>query len=87
MKKHSGFGKEPPKPDIEAKLIRYLTTNPKGVSTALMNAWIDSCSRGGGYTWAECDAAKQRLRDSGRIAFASGVWYLRGAQLILKDTE
>lgn len=79
-------GDPPTRVDIEKKLTRYLTCNPKGVSSRLMAAWIASCSRGGGYSLKEYEAALYRLRDSNRAAFANGVWYLRGPAPIMKDT-
>lgn len=62
---------------IEDRITRYLGTWSEGLSTARMNAWVDSCYRGGGYTLKEYMDALRRLRDSGRIAFACGIWYLR----------
>ena len=78
-KKYSGFGKEPAKLTVETKVIQYLARHPDGLGTLSMNAWIDSCTRGGGYFFQEYMSALYSLRDSGRIAFANGVWYLRGA--------
>ena len=77
MKKHSGFGEQPEKLPAEVKVLRYLARWSQGLSTLRMHAWIDSCSRGGGYTLSEFETALKRLRDSDRIAFANGVWYLR----------
>lgn len=62
---------------LESRLMRYLLTWPEGLSSARMHAWVDSCTKGGGYTYSECQTAITELRDSGRIAIANGVWYLR----------
>lgn len=63
--------------DIENRLMRYLGTWPEGLSTARMSAWIHSCTKLGGYSVFEYEAALRRLRDSGRIAIACGIWYTR----------
>lgn len=68
---------EPARDEIEGKLLRYLGTWPEGLSTSRMGAWIKSCSRGGGYSEREYEAGLTKLRDSGRIAIANGIWYLR----------
>jgi len=65
------------RPDIEGKLVRYLSGWPQGLSTDRMGAWIHSCTKGGGYTEKEFTEARRSLREKGIIAFASGVWYLR----------
>lgn len=67
----------PTKEPAESRLIRYLGTWPSGLSTDRMGAWIASCSRGGGYSEKEYQAALTKLRDSGRIAIANGTWYAR----------
>ena len=72
------------KDDIEGKLLRYLSGWPEGLTTARMGAWIHSCTRLGGYSEREYDDALRKLRDSGRIAIANGIWYLRGK---LRDTK
>jgi len=69
---------EPTKEPAESRLLRYLGTWPTGLSTDRMGAWIASCSRGGGYSEKEYQAALTKLRDSGRIAIANGIWYVRG---------
>jgi hypothetical protein len=66
-------GKEP----IDNRIFRYLSTWPEGLSTVRMSAWIQSCTREGGYTLREFDDGLRRLRDSGRIAIANGIWYIR----------
>jgi hypothetical protein len=69
---------EPVRDEIDGKLMRYLSGWSKGLSTSRMGAWIKSCTRGGGYSEKEYEAGLTRLRDSGRIAIANGIWYLRG---------
>lgn len=64
--------------DIESRLLRYMAGWTEGLSTDRMGAWIHSCTRGGGYSEKEYQDALRRLRDSGRIAIANGIWYLRG---------
>lgn len=86
MKKYSGFGKEPAKLTVETKVSQYLARHPDGLGTLRMNAWIESCRRGG-YTLKEFNDALRSLRDSGRIAFANGVWYLRGTITVTKETQ
>lgn len=62
---------------VEGRLMRYLSTWPEGLSTDRMGAWIRSCFKGGGYSEREYEAALKSLRDSGRIAIANSVWYIR----------
>lgn len=62
---------------LEDRLLRYLGTWPEGLSTDRMGAWIHSCSKNGGYTEKEYQQALRNLRDSGRIAIANSVWYIR----------
>lgn len=69
------------RPDIEGKLVRYLSGRPQGLSTDRMGAWIHSCTKGGGYTEKEFSEAQKSLREKGIIAFANGVWYLRRTML------
>lgn len=76
MKIYSGLD-ERGREEIDSRLIRYLSGWPEGLSTDRMGAWIHSCSRGGGYSEKEYQEGLKRLRDSGRIAIACGVWYLR----------
>lgn len=63
--------------DIESRLLRYLGTWPEGLTSDRMGAWIHSCSKQGGYSESEYQQALYRLRDSGRIAIANKIWYLR----------
>lgn len=67
----------PPKPDLEQRILRYLSKYPEGLTNALLRAWIDSCRKGGGYTQKETDEVIRRLRDEGRIICTSGLWWLR----------
>lgn len=62
---------------VESRLLRYLSTWPEGLSSDRMGAWIHSCSRGGGYSEKEYQGALYSLRNSGRIAIANDVWYIR----------
>jgi hypothetical protein len=72
--KYFGVGK----PTAERKVEQYLARWPQGLTSARMAAWIDSCTKDGGYSWKEFETAKKTLRDSGVIAHANGIWYLRG---------
>lgn len=65
--------------EIDSRLMRYLGGWPEGLSTDRMGAWIHSCSKAGGYSEKEFQAGLKRLRDSGKIAIANGVWYIRKA--------
>lgn len=62
---------------IEEKLIHYLSRWPEGLSTGRMEAWIASCTRGGGYSMREYDQALYNLRDSGRVSCVNKIWYLK----------
>ena len=76
MKVYTGLdsqGREP----LTDRVARYLGTWPQGLSTNRMAAWVERCSRGGGYTEQEYFQALRDLRDSGRVAIANGIWYLR----------
>ncbi len=63
--------------EIESRLLRYMSGWPEGLSTDRMGAWIHSCTKGGGYTEKEYRDALTHLRDSGQIAIANSVWYIR----------
>lgn len=76
-RQHSGQLEPIVKDAIDGRVMRYLSSWPEGLSTARMAAWIQSCSRGGGYTPQEYEGALRELRDSGRIAIANGTWYVR----------
>jgi hypothetical protein len=71
--------------DIETKLLRYLLKWPSGLTTPRMRAWIDSCTKAGGYPWQEFEAALYSLRDSSRIACVNGIWYLKDIPSSMKE--
>lgn len=63
--------------ECQTKIIKYLMRHPSGVSGRLMAAWLDSCTKDGGFTWHQVDNAKIALRDQGRIACTNGTWWLK----------
>lgn len=69
------------------KLIGYLMTHPSGVSGTQLRAWLDSCRRDGGYTYAEQDSSLVALREQGRIICTNGVWWLKDIPTAQKGLE
>ncbi len=67
------------------KILTYLLNHPSGVSGSQIEAWLDSCAKGGGYTYAEMCDAKRALRDSGRIACTNGNWWLKDIPTATKE--
>lgn len=63
--------------EIDSRIMRYLGSWPEGLTSDRMAAWIRSCTKNGGYTAREFEAGLTRLRDSGRIAIANRIWYVR----------
>lgn len=59
------------------KIIRYLMNHPSGVSGSQIDAWLESCRKNGGFTYADMCDAKRALRDQGRIVCTNKVWWLR----------
>lgn len=73
------------KPTAEEKIIRYLGRHPSGLSTGTITAWIESCRRGGGYTFQELQQALYALRDSGRVAVTNKLWWLKDISTTMKE--
>lgn len=69
------------------KIIVYLMRHPSGVSGSQLNAWLDSCRKNGGYSFAESDAAKIALRDQGRIVCTNGNWWLKDIPTAQKEAS
>ncbi len=51
--------------------------HPSGVSGSQIDAWLDSCRKDGGFTYAQMCDAKRALRDQGRIVCTNGNWWLK----------
>jgi hypothetical protein len=75
--KSYGVSDEKGREDICSRILRYLGSHPSGLSTDAMASWIRHCTKLGGYTMREYEAALTQLRDSGRIAIANKIWYQR----------
>lgn len=71
--------------DAEIKILRYLMRHPSGVSGSHINAWLDSCRKDGGFTYADMCAAKTSLRESGRIVCTNGNWWLKDIPTAVKE--
>ena len=73
------------KVSAEDKILRYLFKHPSGVSNRQINAWLDSCRKDGGFTFAEMAGAKIALRNAGRIVCTNGLWWLKDIPSAMKD--
>ena len=73
--------------EAKTKILRYLMRHPSGVSGGQIDAWLDSCRKGGGYTYQDMCDAKKALRDSGRIVCTNGIWWLKDIPTYQKEEE
>jgi hypothetical protein len=69
----------------EDKIIVYLMRHPTGVSGSQIDAWLDSCRKDGGFTYAEMCDAKRTLRDQGRIVCTNRIWWLKDIPTATKE--
>jgi hypothetical protein len=67
----------PTRVDLRLRILRWLTRHPEGVPNAQMLAWVDSCTRFGGYTSAEARQTLFQLRHESEIACTNGLWHRR----------
>ncbi len=76
-------GKRPPTEALSPaehavkRITRHLTNHPNGVSSAQLNAWLETVRKGGYITLHDFEAGLALMRERGLAAFANDVWYLR----------
>lgn len=68
---------KPTRVDLRLRILCWLTNHPEGVPNLQMLAWVDSCTRFGGYTTAETRQTLFQLRHEALIACTNGLWYRR----------
>lgn len=68
---------KPQRPELRLRILRWLHNHPEGVPNLQLLAWVDSCTRFGGYTISECRETLFQLRHEALIACTNGLWCRR----------